>query len=339
MNKLELERENNRSLYRELFMKGNEAFKKQINDIKSESFCKNLKICCKIRYSDLSPGEIFELKKQCDFISEEYTRLFIPYGASNDFDYKVTNNVDINLNNSLARKIAPDYVNSIITKTKKENYFYYCRFLNGNNECTSSGGKSVLCNNFPNSVTTILPKECGYREWQKQAIDKINNQISKDICNKLNDINNYKETSFHCKKTGTCCRLACSEFTYEELKEKAQKGDKFASQFTSIFIPYESIEEAGKVFPEYIELVKKTLGENEKINFYHCPHVSDENLCTMYESRPDICREFPGNPLCILPFNCGFYDWKEEVNVASMLLLALTEISGFNLKKIQAVLD
>ena len=88
-----------------------------------------------------------------------------------------------------------------------------------------------------------------------------------------------------------------------------------------------------------MDLVKQTLDEDENIYFYHCPHLSSENTCTIYEKRPEICRDFPDNPLSILPTTCGFYEWKEEVSVAAMLLHALIEILEFNQEKLEIILS
>ena len=87
-----------------------------------------------------------------------------------------------------------------------------------------------------------------------------------------------------------------------------------------------------------MDLVVQTLDSDEKIYFYHCPHITDDNVCTIYEKRPQICSDFPDNPLSILPPVCGFYEWKEEVMVASMTLHAMTYIYKFYLEKIEAVL-
>ena len=42
--------------------------------------------------------------------------------------------------------------------------------------------------------------------------------------------------------------------------------------------------------------------------FYHCPRVTKDNRCPDYENRPQICRDFPDNPLAFLPLSCGFMD-------------------------------
>lgn len=187
-------------------------------------------------------------------------------------------------------------------------------------------------------VTTLLPENCSFKEWQKICADKIKNEIKFDIQQKISDVMKLRN-EFVCARCGTCCKLGCSEYSYEELKQKAQEGDEFARQFTSIFVPYENLDDAKKIFPEYVDLVTQVLDKDEKIYFYYCPHVTKENFCTNYENRPHICRDFPDNPLSILPSVCGFYQWKEDVSVAAMMLHAMTYIYEFYLEKIESVID
>ena len=304
MNNLEDEHKKSRLLYRELFFKANEGFKDQINNLKVKKFCKNKKTCCKVRYTGLSPAEIYNLKLENDSVSSEYARLFVPYGASENFDYENNNSLNVERNNHEALKVHEKYVKTVLNKLQGPVYFYFCKYL-VDGTCTLDGIKSFLCSGYPSSITTLLPEECGFREWQELALEKIKNEISKDILAKLEEINQFRN-NFECKRTGTCCRLASSEFSYEELKEKAKNNDGFAKQFTEIFIPYDNIEQAREIFPEYIDMVESRLDADEKIYFYHCPKVTEDNLCSIYESRPQICKEFPNNPLAILPACCGF---------------------------------
>ena len=99
------------------------------------------------------------------------------------------------------------------------------------------------------------------QRWQLAAIELLKGEVSKNIFRKLNEILAYR-SQFKCVGCATCCNLACSEFSPEELAQKAKNGDKFATQFLSVFIPYESKEEARKIYPEYIELLEEN-GENE----------------------------------------------------------------------------
>jgi len=335
MNKLDLERKKNRILYRELFFEADKTFKEQLNKFKKDFPCAKCHSCCKIRYSPFSPEEIFALSKQEDVISQEYMKLFTPYGADEFFTYEQDNEIPVEFNNKKALESDNTYVKTVLSKSLEPVYFYFCKHLD-ENKCNYKE-KSFLCDNFPNSVTTILPENCSFKDWQKFCTDKIKNEIEPDIYVKAEEIKNYSK-NFNCDRCATCCNLACSEYSYEELKQKAQNGDEFAKQFTSIFIPYKSLDEAREIFPDYVDLVKQTLDKDENIYFYHCPHLSKDKTCSNYEQRPEICRDFPDNPLCILPTTCGFYEWKEEVMVASMTLHAMTYIYKFYLEKIESVL-
>ena len=168
-------------------------------------------------------------------------------------------------------------------------------------------------------------------KWQQETVKLLTGDISKEIYRKLNEILAYRK-NFHCVGCATCCNLACSEFSPEELRQKADNGDNFAQQFLSVFIPYESKEEARKVYPEYIELLEKN--KEYDVYFYHCPKLTEDKKCSDYENRPQICRDFPDNPLSILPSSCGYKQWKEEVEPVALMLHSMVEIIDFYVTKI-----
>lgn len=175
------------------------------------------------------------------------------------------------------------------------------------------------------------PQSRGF-QWQTSVLEMFENDICREIYRKWTEIINYRK-NFKCKGCATCCNLACSEFSPEQLKEKAQKNDKFASQFTKIFIPYKTREEARKIYPEYIKLLDDTL--QDEVYFYHCPKLDENKKCSDYENRPEICRTFPDNPLSILPETCGFYQWRIEVEPAALMLHSMTEIIDYYKQNIQ----
>ena len=190
-------------------------------------------------------------------------------------------------------------------------------------EIRPEGLKGDILDKFePNSLGT---------SWQTAVIDMFENDISKEIYRKWQEVLELRK-NFDCKGCATCCNLACSEFSPEELKRRAQNGDKFAAQFTSIFIPYGSKEEARMVYPQYIELLDDTIDED--VYFYHCPKLTDCKRCSDYNNRPQICRDFPDNPLCILPKSCGFYEWRQEVEPVAMMLHAMMEIIEYYKEKL-----
>ena len=174
----------------------------------------------------------------------------------------------------------------------------------------------------------------GYN-WQKAVVLLLENDISKEIYRKLNEVMAYR-SMFKCSGCATCCNLACSEFSPEQLAQKAQNGDKFASQFLSIFIPYESKEEARKVYPEYIKLLEDN-GETD-VYFYHCPKLTEDKRCSDYENRPQICKDFPDNPLSFLPKSCGYKAWKDEIEPITLMLHSMIEIVEFYCEKIKPII-
>lgn len=180
-------------------------------------------------------------------------------------------------------------------------------------------------------IFDTFDKNSAGESWQAAVLDMFENDISHEIYRKWREILAYRN-NFHCKGCATCCNLACSEFSHAELKLKAENGDKFASQFTSIFIPYKSDKEAEKVYPEYLKLLSDTI--DEKVYFYHCPKLNECKRCSDYESRPQICRDFPDNPLSILPESCGFYEWRQEVEPVALMLHSMMEIIDYYRQKI-----
>ena len=160
-------------------------------------------------------------------------------------------------------------------------------------------------------------------KWQVDVLDMLENDISKEVYRKYQEILAYR-SQFKCIGCATCCNLACSEFSPEELKVKAENGDNFAKQFLSVFIPYASKEEARKVYPEYIQMLEEN--KEDEVYFYHCPKLTAEKRCSDYENRPQICRDFPDNPLSILPKTCGYKKWKEEIEPVALMLHSMVEI-------------
>ena len=199
--------------------------------------------------------------------------------------------------------------------------------------------------NLSNDVDNLKTK---YREIFSRTIEEFNQRVEKikpqeflkflneDILKeiyeqKLKILESRKKIS--CTGCAACCKLACSEFSYDELRQKAQNGDNFATQFISVFVPYDTEVEAEKIYPEYFELLKNK-AEDEKVYFYHCPKVTEDNHCSDYENRPQICRDFPDNPIGFLPKTCGYTKWKEEVEEQSLKLHSLLEIIEFYKSKI-----
>ena len=80
-----------------------------------------------------------------------------------------------------------------------------------------------------------------------------------------------------CKKCGQCCKQLI------------------------FFIPSQPAN-----FVEYYEKKGCTL-EGSKITIpYICPHLTENNLCGIYEDRPALCKEYEGQDGFYKPKGCGY---------------------------------
>jgi len=197
------------------------------------------------------------------------------------------------------------------------------------NPCTLCQNKN--CKLETKDVFTDYPSGCAYREWQSKILSFLASDYKQKLKNTYKMIMD-KKNEYSCNRCANCCRLAVSEYSYEQLKQRAMRGDKFSRDFVSVFVPYKSEEEARLANPEYFKLLEETM-EEQRVYFYYCPKLIG-NDCSDYENRPDICKDFPHNPLKLLPSTCSFNEWKNAVAKNAMLLKAKTDIIEFYKNKL-----
>lgn len=161
---------------------------------------------------------------------------------------------------------------------------------------------------------------------EAREIDNLERVWKEELKSGLENISSERK-NYHCAGCGACCRFAVSEFSPDELRLKAQNGDNYASQFISTFIPYESIEQAREIFPEYLEMLESLT--DGMFYIYHCPKVTEDNRCPDYENRPQICRDFPEINGFFLPKNCSFIPWKLKSLPVWLKINAMTEIMNW----------
>lgn len=118
-----------------------------------------------------------------------------------------------------------------------------------------------------------------------------------------------------CKMCGQCCKAITTPYTHEELKELAAQGQEEARVFVEIFRKYPTIEDARKAVPAHVENILKELKKNpdfdeSKIAFYYCPHLTEQNTCSIHPTRPGCCRRAPRNGWSLFPPECGFKGWQ-----------------------------
>lgn len=108
-----------------------------------------------------------------------------------------------------------------------------------------------------------------------------------------------------CKMCGKCCRMATASVPHDELLKQVEEGNQSAIEFLETFEPYESLEEALK----FDESTVKNIPDYQNRTFYHCRFIKEDNLCSKYEQRYEVCRQFPTSPWAVVPVGCGFEGW------------------------------
>ena len=172
-------------------------------------------------------------------------------------------------------------------------------------------------------VTVLNTMQGEINQLKHEEIDNYLNVEVETHLNLQRKLIKERRNNYSCKMCGACCRLAISEFSPTELLQKSLNGDKYAKEFISVFTPYNDESEAEKQFKLYVDLINET---GEKVYYYHCNKVTEDNKCSDYENRPSICRDYPDNPIQMLHPTCAYFGWHESIQKIVLTIKAITEI-------------
>lgn len=123
-----------------------------------------------------------------------------------------------------------------------------------------------------------------------------------------------------CYMCGKCCRIATFKggLSYENILELIDDPKTEPSQvdgakdFLSIFIPYKTHAEARKYANEFVNRAIEEVG-HDKLSFFYCKYISDENHCLIHEDRPLLCRMYPiPHSKTLYNPGCGFEKLGKE---------------------------
>lgn len=116
-----------------------------------------------------------------------------------------------------------------------------------------------------------------------------------------------------CLMCGKCCRVVTAPVSYKELLDLAMQGDDGAKDFLNIFEPYPSIDSARQVHPDVVDNILSVLEKCKdaagEVTFYKCKHLLDNNTCSRYENRLELCKRFPASMWAVVPPGCGYEGW------------------------------
>jgi Fe-S-cluster containining protein len=126
----------------------------------------------------------------------------------------------------------------------------------------------------------------------------------------------FNEPRPKCCSHGDCCKAASPSIPVKELWAKAREGEAFAQGFLSIMQPYPSHEAARAVVGSLVERTLAAAAKSEhfsspeEVVFYHCRYLGEQNQCTIYEDRPQFCRDYPDTPFVVMADGCAFESWR-----------------------------
>lgn len=144
-----------------------------------------------------------------------------------------------------------------------------------------------------------------------------------DIVKRVNEL--LKLPQELCNTCGKCCRIATFKggFTYEQVLDLSQKTPQDddeaiqvdgAKDFLTIFVPYESTAEARKYAPEFVAQTLAHFGKaDDEMTFFTCKYLGENNLCSIHEDRPHLCRMYPiPHERTLFNPGCGFKEQAQK---------------------------
>lgn len=91
---------------------------------------------------------------------------------------------------------------------------------------------------------------------------------------------------FNCKRCATCCRTLTIEVTASDLRRWfTENRIDILEEIGYLPTPDSKRSKGGFYF-------EKTLMRKDGTKL-QCPFLNDENLCSIYDTRPRICRDYP----------------------------------------------
>lgn len=127
-------------------------------------------------------------------------------------------------------------------------------------------------------MTNELKQKLDLAEKNKAEIIKVSNKLKKSKPKNLDDVTHQAHdlafTKIDCLTCANCCKTTSPTF-YERDIDRISKHLKIKPSV--VIANYLHKDEVG----DYV------------LNVAPCPFLDYENYCTIYESRPTACREYP----------------------------------------------
>ena len=86
---------------------------------------------------------------------------------------------------------------------------------------------TIPCDIKKVDIFEVFPPNCPYGTWQIKALSYLTNEYKAKLRVSKKTMME-KKNEYSCAKCGACCKLAVSEYSPMQLKQKAIRGDKYA---------------------------------------------------------------------------------------------------------------
>jgi Fe-S-cluster containining protein len=112
------------------------------------------------------------------------------------------------------------------------------------------------------------------RNENKKFFDKLKKSLPKDLDQQFHQLHDEAFERIDCLQCANCCKTTGPLFTQKDVERLATH---FRIKPSAFMQKYLHVDEDG-------DLV---------LNVLPCPFLGADNYCTVYENRPNACREYP----------------------------------------------
>ncbi|MHA2377345.1 MAG: YkgJ family cysteine cluster protein [Candidatus Thorarchaeota archaeon] len=102
-----------------------------------------------------------------------------------------------------------------------------------------------------------------------------------------------RKTKHTCKRCGKCCHKFAITFSLEEISREPRLMRSDA------FMEWMSVPSQNRHTYEFMRQRNHPFILRKPYRNAPCPFLFPNKECMIYETRPQVCRDFPGGSLCI----------------------------------------
>lgn len=113
-----------------------------------------------------------------------------------------------------------------------------------------------------------------HREENKRFLDKLKKKTPKDLDNQFHILHDEAFEKIDCLTCANCCKTTGPLFTQKDIERLSSHFKLRPAEFITQYL---HMDEDG----DYV------------LNVLPCPFLGADNYCSVYEQRPNACREFP----------------------------------------------